>query len=809
MSSRKIALKCSVWSRHGRRLGTPLCVASRRMSTHVSTSPVRHQLVQPTGFRGVGVSLWFSEVNFITRNWSLTSIPRVSSFWLYRWCMVAFKLSLLRSNRPDGSDLRFFDDLRTLLEMLIVYSCDIVIQRDFNIHLDVESDAGTRRLDTILGSFCLWQMVNGPTHRVGHTLDVVLVRTDQSELVSTLVHPPVISDHSVVVTKFPVLKPQPVSYSATIRSWKHFDRSSFLSDLQSSSICSPDDWMKKSVDELADIYYSTLSSLVDRHAPWFVINKHYRPITPWFNDACRAQKRKARCLERVYRRTRSGEDRNCWIEQLRACQEFYRQVQNIYWQTLTSDSSGNARKLWNTLSLVMGKEKTSPVQNGIDADVFLKCFNDKISDIRSATSGSGTPSFSTFTGSQKLNSFPVLCVDDVRNLLARAANKSCGLDPAPTWLVEEYADQLAPFLVVFFNKSLSTGYFPNSFRIAEITPILKKSTLDPTIPGNYRPISNLQFISKVLERVVNEQLMLHLRINDLLPEHQSAYRSCHSTESALLKVTSDALLAADQGKLTLLGMLDMSAANNRLNLNESKTEFIWFGSALRLAKCTFESIVVNGFSILPSKTVRNLRDVLDSSLSLAAHVTKLTSTLYFHIRQLQTIRRTLTNDACHALVRALVLSRLDYCNGLLAKAPDYRLAQLSGVMRAAARLNLQLPRKSHVFDAIRRQLHWLDISERVRFKLCVFAHRCIHGLAPSYLSKYCIPVSSIVGRSHLRSAASGDLFIPATNTVTIGPRAFVVACPAAWNSLPPELHDKSFSLMTFRKKLKTYLFETN
>ena len=140
--------------------------------------------------------------------------------------------------------------------------------------------------------------------------------------------------------------------------------------------------------------------------------------------------------------------------------------------------------------------------------------------------------------------------------------------------------------------------------------------------------------------------------------------------------------------------------NYRLKLNASKTEFIWFGSARRLAKCTFESIVVNGSSILPFKTVRNLGIVLDPSLRLAAHVTKLTSTLYSHIRQLQTIRRTLTNDACHALVRALVLSRLDYCNELLAKAPDYFLAQLSGVMRAAARLILQLPRKSHVSDAI-------------------------------------------------------------------------------------------------------------
>jgi hypothetical protein len=193
-------------------------------------------------------------------------------------------------------------------------------------------------------------------------------------------------------------------------------------------------------------------------------------------------------------------------------------------------------------------------------------------------------------------------------------------------------------------------------------------------------------------------------------------------------------------------------------------------------------------------------------LSLAAHVTKLTGTLYFQIRQLRTIRRTLTSDACHALVRALVLSRLDYCNGLLAKAPDYILAQLSGVMRAAARVILQLPRRGQVSDAIRRQLHWLDISERVRFKLCVLAYRCIHGTAPSYLSRCCVPVSSIAGRSHLRSAASGDLFIPGTNTVTIGPRAFAVACPAAWNSLPTELHENSLSLLTFRKKLKTYLF---
>ena len=76
----------------------------------------------------------------------------------------------------------------------------------------------------------------------------------------------------------------------------------------------------------------------------------------------------------------------------------------------------------------------------------------------------------------------------------------------------------------------------------------------------YRPISNLPFISKLLERAVNERLLLHLHSNGLLPEHQSAYRRSHSTETALLKVTSDALIVADMGKLTLLGMLDLRAA---------------------------------------------------------------------------------------------------------------------------------------------------------------------------------------------------------------------------------------------------------
>src|SRR5260221_1515146 len=89
------------------------------------------------------------------------------------------------------------------------------------------------------------------------------------------------------------------------------------------------------------------------------------------------------------------------------------------------------------------------------------------------------------------------------------------------------------------NSSLTLGCFPSSFKSAVVTPVLKKSNLDPFDISNYRPISNLSFLSKLLERVVSSQLLDYLNSNSLLPTHQSAYRPLHSTESAVLKVLTD------------------------------------------------------------------------------------------------------------------------------------------------------------------------------------------------------------------------------------------------------------------------------
>ena len=149
---------------------------------------------------------------------------------------------------------------------------------------------------------------------------------------------------------------------------------------------------------------------------------------------------------------------------------------------------------------------------------------------------------------------------------------------------------------------------------------------------------------------------------------------------------------------------------------------------------------------------------------------------------------------------------LQHC-GFLGGATKYLLDPLSHVLRAAAHLILLIPRTSSIWNEIRTVLQWLVVPTRATFKLRLLAHRCLHGSAPPYLIRYFTPVSSIVGRSHLRSAATGTLFVARSQTSTIiVPRAFAVSSPSAWNSLPADLCDPGLSRLTFRRRLKTYLF---
>ena len=161
-----------------------------------------------------------------------------------------------------------------------------------------------------------------------------------------------------------------------------------------------------------------------------------------------------------------------------------------------------------------------------------------------------------------------------------------------------------------------------------------------------------------------------------------------------------------------------------------------------------------------------------------------------------------------ALVRALIHTRIDYCNGLLVSCPRYLTDKLQAVLRAAARLVLQLPYRSSVSVVMHRQLHWLDVEDRVNYKIGLLVYKCLHGLAPGYLSDQCIPASTFTGRANMRSSSRLDrqLYVPRTKTKTLGLRGFYYASSAVWNSLPADLRDPGLLLHSFRTKLQSHFF---
>ena len=388
--------------------------------------------------RGGGVALVFRDT-FQYRKLDFDLDPRTFEFLAVMLTLGGVRTLVVTIYRPDGRNNAFYGEFESLLEMIVVYNCNFIILGDVNIHLDVATDPSAKKFSSTVDSFGLSQMVESPTHRAGHTLDIVLVRRDRSEGVSISVQPPVISDHSVITIQLPICRPPPISFNVTTRPWKKFDREAFSRELMGSILCSSEDaWNEMSVDDLSEAYSSVLTSLVDRLAPRIVVRKHYRPITPWFNAVCRAEKRRSRCFERVYRRTGLAQDRSNWINQLRSSQLVYQRVQHEFWQTLITNSSGNARKLWNSLSSVMGRNRcSSTTSSGLTADSFAKFFCDKVSDVRSSTAGAADPEYAAFHG-HPLDEFDLLSISDVVRLIKDSPTKACGLDPIPTWLVKEF-----------------------------------------------------------------------------------------------------------------------------------------------------------------------------------------------------------------------------------------------------------------------------------------------------------------------------------------------------------------------------------
>ena len=241
--------------------------------------------------------------------------------------------------------------------------------------------------------------------------------------------------------------------------------------------------------------------------------------------------------------------------------------------------------------------------------------------------------------------------------------------------------------------------------------------------------------------------------------------------------------------------------DNFLKLNDNKTEFVLFGSRQQLSKVHVPHITIGDSNISLAASARNLGVIFDSSMSLKNHVSNVVRSASFHIRNIGRRRKYLDPHATEQIVHSFVTSRLDMGNSLLFGLPQDQINRLKRIQNAAARLVTLTKKRSHI-TPILRELHWLPVDSRITYKLLLIVFKALNDLAPDYIS--CLIKPYIPSRP-LRSSTKLLLSEP-PSTNSWGKRAFSVAAPRLWNSLPIKIRS-STSLAQFKKMLKTHLFD--
>ena len=341
-------------------------------------------------------------------------------------------------------------------------------------------------------------------------------------------------------------------------------------DLANSEVC------KNPLDDLEELllsYNKTLLAVLDEHAPVKTRTIVMRPQVPRYKDEIREAKRERRKAERRWRFSKIDSDLAVFKVKRNAVNNLMNKARQAFYTKLIEDNSCNQRKLFRVSKRLFNQSQGDELPPNLHAPTFAsevgKYFVSKIDTIQRQIDADiidlPASAFTTADGFNRstpsLSAFKILSANSVKSLIHNSTLKSCPLDPMLSRSVSR-CDALLPIITMIINKSLEAGHFPESWKEAVACPLLKKPGLD-IIFKNFRPVSNLAFLSKLIEQAVFHQI----HDTNLYPNAQSAYRVHHSTETALLKVKNDILLNMNKQHVTLLVLLDLSAAFDTVEHN--------------------------------------------------------------------------------------------------------------------------------------------------------------------------------------------------------------------------------------------------
>ena len=483
-----------------------------------------------------------------------------------------------------------------------------VIVGDLNVHIEKPKEKLTADFMDLLDDHGFIQRVQGPTHKAGGTLDLVLSRNSESTpgISNILVtDQPFLPDHCQVNFLLHIGKSNSQQKKRIVgRSLKNLNIDDLVEKILQSDLIGgdfPDD-----VDECVQLYNETLLDFLNEVAPETSKLVPLKGKPAWYNLSCEMAKRKRRRAERWYKAVlKKSWDAQKLCEALKhrklvnkEANKTIQKARRDFFATKIKDSKSNAAAFFKLTNHLMGRDKRPVEQpDGYEdqdlANKFAKFFQEKVENIykdieaEASQLGDQTDHLQYPRNlSTEFIEFSLLSEEGIRSLVRDMSQKQCDLDPLPTMLVTKLLPELAPIIKGVVNKSLSSGEFPTALKTALIRPSFKQD--DKNDLKNYRPVSNLPFLSKIVEKAVAMQLTEYLETNKLLPSIQSAYRKGHSVETATAKILDDLLVITDKKSKAVLLLLDLSAAFDTIDhvklLSRLKQDYGITGVALKWFK---------------------------------------------------------------------------------------------------------------------------------------------------------------------------------------------------------------------------------
>ena len=870
--------------------------------------------------RGGGVALIFRNTfnfvsgktyNFNTFECILVSIKittgkNINFIVIYRFCELTPSL--------------FLTEFYNFMDNIFINFNNIVVVGDFNLHVNEQSSPAIVKFHEILSSFGLTQIVEDPTHKLGNTLDLVIHNVCDTTVRELLIDFDNKSDHAYIFFKLEHMINFKAKKTVLMKNFNNVNLDDFKLDIaskfQNSSFNVDSDF-----SELLSNFNQVCHECINNHVETREVTLNTSVAPKWIDGEFKKVRANRRKLYKRWKRTNSDIDRADFEAARLLTHNLSIKKRSKYYSSCIDKCNNSHKELFKICKNLLGNSSSTQLPSYNDPKSMATKFNDyfigKIEKIRDSfprkiRSGYGTDTYNGVIMSE----FRPISQEELKKTILSKPMKTSPQDPIPVILFKACLDELLPALTVLVNSSLSTASM-EGLKNTVITPLLKKAGLDPEVLKNYRPISNILYISKMIERGVLGQLFDHMTIINGHTVNQSGYKPKHSCETLLIKVTNDIILSLDASKCTIKLLLDLSAAfdtvdhdvlldilwyelgirgkvydwfvsflsdrkqavvidghkstfvdnpygvpqgsvlgpplfnvyvrslisileqegykvhgyaddhqalfefsiefqvyaikyaiphcldiiskwmsKHFLKLNPTKSQVIIFHPKSVSNQLVFERLRLSDGSYIPiSMQVYNLGVILDSELTFSPQVSSVVSQGYQLIRNIAPIRKFLSVEHVRTLVNSIIVAKVDNGNALLYGISSYNTNRLQKFQNSCARLIYGKRKHDHV-SGLLRELHWLPAEARTYFKLLCYVYKCIHDLAPSYLSDLII-----VKRDHDLS-----LNVPRCSTM-IGDRAFSSAGPRLWNALPVELR-LSNTLDRFKSQLKHLLFNS-